>query len=68
MPYEEATPPQHGLIIKLVCNVLNEPWTRPPMDRIASYLNSTFNLNLDAELEPMTKREASTIISSLKSA
>ena len=64
--FEEATPAQHGLIIKLVCKSIGEDWWRSPdMTKVATYINSTFNKNLDAELEPLTRREASEIISQL---
>jgi hypothetical protein len=62
---DEATPKQHLAIINCLCYKLGEPHTHPPMDKIAAYLNTHFNLNLDAELEPLTKQEASRIISSL---
>ena len=49
LPQDEATPKQHEFIIKLACKQLGLDWWRnPDMDKIAAYLNSTFNLNLNA--------------------
>jgi len=65
LPRDEATPKQHIAIINCVCHKLGEPSSQPNMTRVAAYLNSNFNLNLDAELEPLTKQEASNILTQL---
>lgn len=63
LPQDEATPRQHETIIKCVCHELGINWWQSPdMNKVADYINRTFNLNLDTELEPLSKQEASRII------
>ena len=70
LPRDESTGKQLETIHKIVCRK-SEPykqWWVTPWSETAAYLNSNFNLNLDAELEPLTKQEASRIITSLTNA
>lgn len=61
-----ATANQLEAIHKIVCHKDGyKQWWRTPYYKTAAYLNERFNLNLDAELEPLSKEEASRIIDQL---
>jgi hypothetical protein len=67
MTADSSTGKQLETIHKIVCRK-SEPykqWWLTDWSETAAYLNSTFNLNLDAELEPLTRGEASQIITKL---